>query len=79
MTSPYASADKIAAALGVIQQQYVGETTVPLLRQIAIALANRSSVGGDPLQNTYVALGNCPLGNSEETLLKQIFVLAATT
>lgn len=76
---PYASAAKIQETLALIDQPYVGQTTVPLLQQICIAMANRGGGGGDPLANTSAALGGVPLGLQEETLLKQLLVLAATT
>lgn len=76
---PYASDSKIQETLAVIGQPYIGQTTVPLLQQICVAMANRSGGGGDPLANTSEALGGVPLGQQEETLLKQLLVLAATT
>lgn len=76
---PYASAAKIQETLDIIGQPYIGQTTVPLMQQICVALANRGGGGGDPLANTVAALGGSPIGQQEETLLKQILVLAATT
>lgn len=77
--SPYASDAKIQETLALIGQPYVGTTKMTLLQQICMAFANRNGGGGDPLQNTSVALGGSPLGTTEQTLLSQNFVLAATT
>lgn len=77
-TYPYASAEKIQEALAITGLPVMPQTTVPLLQGIALALANRGGGGGDPVQNTITALGGSPIGQSEETLFKQILVLAAT-
>lgn len=75
---PYASDAKIQEALAVIGEPYVGTTVQMLYRQICVALANRNATGGDPMQNTITALGGSPLATTEQALLQQMLVLAAT-
>jgi len=75
---PFASDAKIQETLTIIGEPYVGTTNQKLYQQIAMALANRNAVGGDPMQNTITALGGSPLATTEQTLLQQILVLAAT-
>lgn len=75
---PYASSAKIQEALTLIGEPYVGTTNQKLYQQICVALANRNAGGGDPMQNTIAALGGSPLGTTEQTLLSQVLVLAAT-
>lgn len=75
--SQYASDAKIAEAELVIGQN-IASNEQQLLQQIAIALANRNAVGGDPVTNTQTALGDCIIASNEQALLQQILVLAAT-
>ena len=78
--SPYASDAKIAEALAVIGDTYVATTEYNLYVQIALALGNRNAVGGDPMTNTLTALGAgvTALSRTQQGILSQIFVLAAT-
>lgn len=75
--SAYASEAKIAETEAIIGQS-IASTEQQLLQQIAIALANRNVVGGDPITNTQTALGGCIIASNEQALLQQILVLAAT-
>jgi len=75
---PFASDTKIQETLTLIGEPYVGTTNQKLYQQICVALANRNAVGGDPMQNAIAALGGSPLATTEQTLLQQILVLAAT-
>ena len=79
-SSPYASDAKIAEALAVIGEDYVASTEQQLLIQIAVALGNRNATGGDPMTNTLTALGTgvTSLAQTQQGLLSQILVLAAT-
>ena len=76
---PFASEEKVQEALALTGLTAVPQSTVPLLRAIVIALANRGGGGGDPVANAETALGGVPIGRQEEILYKQILVLAATT
>lgn len=77
--SPYAYQAKIDAALAVTGLSYMPQTRQQLLQAVALAFANRNAGGGDPQTNLYNALGGSPLATSDQALLQQNLVLAATT